>query len=121
MIGVEWVIDARGCDAARLTDKPTLAELFDGIVDDLSLHVVGTPVWHVFPGAGGITGLCLLSESHLAIHTFPEHGSLCLNVFSCRPRGDWDVEARLQRHVGAGDVDVRRVERSYGAHPALLP
>ena len=119
--GVEWVIDARGCDPARLIDQSVLTELFDGIVDDLSLHVVGTPVWHVFPGAGGITGLCLLSESHLAVHTFPEHGSLCLNVFCCRPRGDWDAEARLERHVGAAEVDVRRVERTYGALPALLP
>jgi S-adenosylmethionine decarboxylase len=65
MTGVEWVIDARGCDAARLTDKSILAELFDGIIRDLSLNVVGEPMWHVFPGAGGITGLCLLSESHL--------------------------------------------------------
>ena len=121
MTGVEWVIDARGCDPARLIDPSVLAGLFDGIIDDLSLHVVGTPVWHVFPGTGGMTGLCLLSESHLAVHTFPEHGSLCLNVFCCRPRGDWDVEARLARHVGAGDVDVRRVERTYGALPALLP
>lgn len=121
MTGVEWVIDARGCDPARLTDTSTLAELFDGIVSDLSLHVVGEPIWHVFPGAGGITGLCLLSESHLAVHTFPEHGSLCLNVFCCRPRADWDVDSRLRRHVGAGEVDTRRVERCYAALPALLP
>ncbi|MEP6491686.1 MAG: S-adenosylmethionine decarboxylase [bacterium] len=119
--GVEWVIDARGCDPARLTDQAILAQLFDGIVADLALHVVGAPIWHVFPGAGGITGLCLLSESHLAVHTFPEHGALCLNVFCCRPRGDWDVEACLQQHVGASEIDVRRVERSYAALPALLP
>jgi len=119
--GVEWVIDARGCDPARLADQATLGALFDGIIADLTLHVVGTPMWHVFPGAGGITGLCLLSESHLAVHTFPEHGALCLNVFCCRPRGDWEVEALLQRAVGAIEVDVRRVERSYAALSALIP
>ena len=40
MTGVEWVIDARGCDAARLTDQSTLAELFDeapGYHSDLDL------------------------------------------------------------------------------------
>lgn len=121
MNGVEWVIDARGCDPAKLTDRSALAELFDGIVGDLSLNVVGRPMWHVFPGAGGITGLCLLSESHLAIHTFPEHGSLCLNVFCCRPRGDWDPESRLRRHVSATDVDVTRVHRHYAEDAATLP
>ncbi|HMA24265.1 MAG TPA: S-adenosylmethionine decarboxylase [Gemmatimonadaceae bacterium] len=121
MTGVEWVVDARGCDAARLTDQSILADLFDGIVNDLALHVVGEPVWHVFPGAGGITGLCLLSESHLAVHTFPEYGSLCLNVFSCRPRADWDADTRLRRHVNASDVDVRRIERSYAELSAPLP
>ena len=49
MNGVEWVIDARGCDAAKLSDRAALAGLLDGIVADLSLNVVGAPVWHVFP------------------------------------------------------------------------
>ena len=121
MNGVEWVIDARGGDAAKLTDRAALGGLLDGIVADLSLNVVGAPIWHVFPGTGGITGLCLLSESHLAIHTFPEHGSLCLNVFCCRPRGDWNVDERLRRHVGAADVDVTRVLRNYAELGAPLP
>jgi S-adenosylmethionine decarboxylase len=98
-----------------------LQDLLDGIVGDLSLNVVGEPLWHTFPGAGGVTGLCLLSESHLAIHTFPEHGSLCLNVFCCRPRGDWDVEVRLRRHVGASDVDVTRIQRTYAELRVPLP
>jgi S-adenosylmethionine decarboxylase len=119
--GIEWVVDARGCDSAKLSDRQALGELLDGIVDELSLNVVGSPVWHVFPGTGGITGLCLLSESHLAIHTFPEHGALCLNVFCCRPRGDWDVEAQLRRHVAASDVDVIRVQRNYAEATAPLP
>jgi S-adenosylmethionine decarboxylase len=121
MTGIEWLIDARGCDPAKLADRSTLAELLDGIVGDLSLNVVGAPVWHVFPGSGGITVLCLLSESHLAVHTFPEHGSLCLNVFCCRPRGEWNIDERLRRHVGAADVDVTRVQRNYAALGALRP
>ena len=121
MSGVEWVIDAHGCDPTKLVDRASLQELFDGIVDDLSLNVVGEPLWHTFPGAGGVTGLCLLSESHLAIHTFPEHGSLCLNVFCCRPRQYWDADARLRRHVAASDVEVRRIERHYAELPAPPP
>jgi S-adenosylmethionine decarboxylase len=121
MTGVEWVIDARGCDPDRLTDQSRLAALFDDIVRDLSLHVVGAPMWHVFPTTGGITGMCMLAESHLAVHTFPEHRSLCLNVFCCRPRDAGDVERRLRDAVSATDVDITRVERSYAELLAPLP
>lgn len=116
--GIEWLVDARGCDPARLADRDALAALFDRIVHDLALRVVGAPLWHVFPGAGGVTGLCLLAESHLAVHTFPEHGSLCLNLFCCRPRPEWDFAAGLRDHLGAAEVSVRQVERSHG--PVVL-
>jgi S-adenosylmethionine decarboxylase len=33
-----------------------------------------------------VTGVWLLSESHLAIHSFPEFRSACLNLFCCRER-----------------------------------
>lgn len=112
--GIEWLVDARGCDPARLTSPGALAALFDEIIADLDLHVVGTPAWHTFPGHGGVTGVVMLSESHLSIHTFPEHGSLCLNLFCCRPRPELDWAARLAEHVRATDVDVRRAERHYG-------
>jgi S-adenosylmethionine decarboxylase len=112
-------VDARGCDPARLTKPEVLAALFDEIVADLDLHVVGTPVWHKFPGPGGVTGVALLSESHLTLHTFPEHSSLCLNLFCCRPRPELDWEALLEQSVGATEVDVRRVKREYIEAAAL--
>ena len=111
-------MDARGCDPARLTSPGALAALFDEIVTDLDLHVVGTPVFHKFPEAGGVTGFAILAESHLSIHTFPEHGSLCLNLFCCRPRPELDWAALLGRHVGAGEVEVRRAEREYAGEMA---
>lgn len=81
---------------------------------DLSLHPIGQPMWHQFPGAGGITGLCLLAESHFSCHTFPEFGSLCVNLFCCRPRPEWDFASYLGREFGATQVEVRRLERDYG-------
>lgn len=116
--GREWVVEAHGCDPAALADLATLRALFARMVDDLGLRPVAEPQWHVFPGPGGITGLCLLAESHLAVHTFPEHASLCLNLFCCRPRPEWDYGARLREMVGARRVEVRSLDRPYGAPPA---
>ena len=111
--GCEWIIEAHGCDPATLADRDALARLFDTIVSGMDLHPVAPANWHQFPGTGGITGLSLLAESHIACHTFPEYGSLCLNVFCCRPRPEWDFAAALETALGAASVHVRRVERPY--------
>ena len=77
----------------------------------LELKVVGTPQWHTFPGPGGVTGLVLLAESHLAIHTFPEHGFAAFNVYCCRPRTAPDFAGLAREHLGAGEVEVRELKR----------
>jgi S-adenosylmethionine decarboxylase len=115
MSGIEWVVEAHGCEAANLVDLPKLRQLFEALIAGLTLHPVGDGNWHQFPGSGGITGLQLLAESHLACHTFPEFGSLCLNVFCCRPRPQADFAALLQRQFGATHVQVRQIERPYEA------
>src|ERR1700751_565054 len=117
MSGIEWVIEAFGCSSQSLRDLALLQDLFNSIIREMRLRPVGETQWHQFPGTGGITGLCLLAESHLACHTFPEHGSLCLNLFCCKPHPEWDFAGYLKTHFGADAVEVRRLERAYA--PAL--
>ena len=111
--GCEWVVEAHGCNAAALADVSLLESLFADIIDDLSLHAVRDPAWHKFPEPGGVTGMVLLSESHLTCHTFPEYGSMCLNLFCCRRRPEWDFETALRGRLGATSVQVRRIDRPY--------
>ena len=113
MSGCEWIVEAHGCAAGALSDRAALERLFARIVEGMQLHPVAPSTWHQFPGTGGITGLSLLAESHIACHTFPEYGSLCLNVFCCRPRPEWDFAGELREALGAASVQVRRVERPY--------
>lgn len=111
--GHEWVVEAFGCAPERLRDVVSLQALFAAAVQDLALHPVGEAQWHQFPTPGGITGLLMLAESHLTVHTFPEHASLCLNLFCCTPRAAWPWAAHLRTHVGATDVRVRDFTRDY--------
>jgi S-adenosylmethionine decarboxylase len=113
MSGLEWIVEAHGCDSALLADRRRLEELFQTLIRLLDLHSLGKSNWHKFPGTGGITGVTLLTESHLACHTFPEYGSLCLNIFCCRPRPATDFEALLKKEFGASIVCVRQVDRPY--------
>ena len=116
--GTEWIVEAYGCDPVRLGDVKCLQALFTTMVQELSLHPVAEGVWHRFPGPGGVTGMLPLAESHLTVHTFPEHESLCLNLFCYTPRADWQWERGLFDAVGANDVRVRSVTREYAAQPA---
>jgi len=113
MNGIEWIVEAHGCASAALTDLRALQSLFERIIHDLNLRPIGETHWHRFPQTGGITGLCLLAESHLAVHTFPEYRSLCLNVFCCVPRAEWDFSSMLREMMAASSVQVRRILRPY--------
>ncbi len=115
--GIEWIVDASGCIASRLRDSRRLQRLFRTIVRDLRLHPIGEPNWHRFPDPGGVTGIWMLQESHLACHTFPEYASICINLFCCRPRPVWPWEERLAEHLGARVVSLRSLDRRY----TLLP
>ncbi len=90
----------------------TLRSLFERIILELDLHPIHEPQFHVFPPPGGVTGFVMLSESHLACHTYPEHGIITLNLYCCRPRPDWQWRERLGDALGASEVVVRNVSRN---------
>jgi S-adenosylmethionine decarboxylase len=110
--GTEWLIDATGCEPRRLADPDLLRGLLDAVVFDLDLKPLGPGQWHTFPPPGGLTGMVLLAESHLTVHTWPEFGTAAFNLFCCRPRPPWPWKERLSEMLGAEHVEVRCVERS---------
>ena len=118
-LGTEWVIDASGCNPEKLADIQQLKLIFDRIIRDLELHVLGEISWHQFPSPGGITGLALLSESHLACHTYPEFGAASFNLYCCRNRSAWPWQKMLEDLLGAAEVDVRVFERLIHSNSAL--
>ena len=95
-----------------LADAVAVRTLVERVVRELSLTPAAEPVWKVFGGAGGVTGLVLLTESHLTVHTFPEHGHVAINLYCCRPRAEWDWRQALEEAFGATRVRVRKVSRS---------
>lgn len=110
-VGTEWLVDAEGCSAESLRDIYAVRGVCEEVIADLSLRVVGEPMWHQFPQPGGVTGLYLLTESHLACHTFPETGLATFNLYCCRPRPPFAWEERLRTVLGASRVTVRTAAR----------
>lgn len=106
-VGTEWLVDAEGCSAELLRDIEAVRSVCEAVIADLGLRVVGEPMWHQFPQPGGVTGLYLLTESHLACHTFPETGLATFNLYCCRPRPPFVWEERLRTLLRASRVTVR--------------
>jgi S-adenosylmethionine decarboxylase len=111
--GIEWLVEAFGCDESGLRDPGLLSDLFRDIVGEMRLKPLGEPTWHRFPRPGGVTGIWLLAESHLTIHSFPEFRSICLNLFCCRERTSLDWRAQLAKRLGATHVHVTELRRPY--------
>ena len=117
IVGTEWLVEAEGCDAESLRDEARLKDAFARIIDDLGLKAIDS-VWHKFPGEGGVTGMVALTESHLACHTYPEHGIATFNLYCCRTRPEWDWQANLKEILGAAAVQITKFER--GASPSQI-
>lgn len=111
-IGAEWLVEASGCRPEALASVEVIRALFARIISELELRPLHEPAWHVFPDPGGITGFVMLTESHLACHTYPEHGVVALNLYCCREREPWPWEERLREILGATEVRVRSVARA---------
>jgi spermidine synthase len=116
MQGLHLTADLYDCagDAALLTDADRLAERCRALTLASGLTLVNEK-WHRFPDwngqPGGVTGMILLAESHLAIHTWPERGGVTLDVYVCNFTADNSHKA-IALMQGLEDAFApRRVQR----------
>jgi S-adenosylmethionine decarboxylase len=112
MDGLHLTADLRDCDAARaaMTDPDALRALCLAAVVAAGLQPVGE-LFHRFPAPGGVTGVVLLAESHLAVHTWPEIGAVTLDVYVCNIDADNSERAHAALDALIGAFAPGRVER----------
>ena len=114
MIGRHLLIDFHEVSAERLDDAELLSRLLAEAARRGGLTPLGPPVLHRFEG-GGLTGYLLLSESHIAVHTYPELGFAALDIFAC---GAGDPARGARRLAdGAGPASRAGDHRDAGRGP----
>jgi S-adenosylmethionine decarboxylase len=121
MQGLHLTADLHGCPSERpaMTDTQALRKLCLGAVDAAGLQPVAE-LFHRFvalPGAQdvsapvGITGVVLLAESHLAVHTWPEIASVTLDVYVCNLGADNSARAHTLMAALVAAFDPVQVQR----------
>lgn len=109
------LIDYHDCDLARLTDPEGLrTALLEAISAAGGTYV--TDIFHQF-SPHGLSGVVVIAESHVAIHTWPEHRFAAVDVFSCSPSLDQElIISRFGAWLGAEWRRIDPRERGLHAH-----
>ena len=108
MIGTHVLADLYGIRPERLSDCALLSECLTESALVCGLTPLAPPRMHAFPG-GGVTGVILLSESHIALHSYPEYGFMAVDIFSCGPT---DPEKALDAFRGRLHPDREIITRT---------
>ena len=70
--------------------------------------------YHRFGDGGGVSGVSVLAESHITIHTWPERGYAAIDVFMCGECDPRDCLPDLERTLCPQEIDVRSFRRGEG-------
>lgn len=121
MIGKHLIVDMYGVKPGLLADVEFLRGVLVEATNASGLCPVAAPVVMPFearPGcatAPGVTGFVLLAESHIALHTYPEHGFAGIDVFTCGAAGEPRAVLRVfQERLSPTRVQTREHARGEG-------
>ncbi len=110
-MGTHLVVDAWGAPADLLNDPEKIRQaLIEGItvgqatLIDLCVHQFSPH---------GVTATATLAESHIAIHTWPEHGYFAADLFFCGQGKPKEAMKLLQTALQAKQVTMREIERGF--------
>jgi S-adenosylmethionine decarboxylase len=97
MFGPHLILEAYGCPKDKLADLGLVSQALDAYPEQLDMTKIMPP--YVFryqgtvPDDWGVSGIVLIAESHISIHTFPDKQFVTLDIFSCR---EFDVDAAVE-------------------------
>lgn len=105
-----------GCDVKKIDDFEYIKQLFQDAAVFAGAEVKQVAFQKFEPQ--GISGVVIISESHLTIHSFPEHGYASIDVYTCGHRMDPDVAVDyIIEHLEAKKVSRALINR--GIEPKM--
>ena len=109
-LGRHVLAEVYDCDFDMLNDVNKVEEIMINAALEAGAEVREV-VFHKF-SPQGVSGVVVISESHLAIHTWPELGYAAVDVFTCGERvNPWDACNHLAEKFGAGHMTATEMKR----------
>ena len=81
VLGTHLLLELRDCNQELLDDIDYIEDAMLGAANEAGATIVGQS-FHKFDPRG-VTGIVAIAESHLSIHTWPEHGYAAVDIFTC--------------------------------------
>jgi len=108
-----------GCDFDLLNDMGKVEEIMVNAALEAGAEVREC-VFHKF-SPQGVSGVVVISESHLAVHTWPELGYAAVDVFTCGERVDpWNAVRYLRTRFNARNMTAKEIKRGIVLEPVRL-
>ena len=115
--GRHVLAELTGCPAVILNDPARLEKCFRRCAEDGGATLVSSHFHHFSPQ--GVSGVVVIAESHVTVHTWPEHGYAAVDVFTCgRPEIADAVMNLIIASLHADTVHRTSFERGPNAVPA---
>ena len=95
--GPHITLDLKGCPKETLSNYSLHFDYLKNLPELIHMNPITQP--YVFPYSGlvpedkGITGIVIIAESHISVHSFEEKGYCFIDIFSCK---DMDVERAIE-------------------------
>jgi S-adenosylmethionine decarboxylase len=111
--GLHCLVDLYGVNADLLADPVRLEAILRQAAEAAKAHILFSH-FHHFGAQQGVTGVLLLAESHISIHTWPEQGFAAADVFMC---GNAEPERALDVLRNALTPEREQVQRITRGQP----
>ncbi|MDP4145694.1 MAG: adenosylmethionine decarboxylase [Bacillota bacterium] len=118
-LGRHILAEIYGCDQSLLNDKDEIEKIM--VESALKAGAeVREVTFHKF-SPQGVSGVVIISESHLTIHTWPELGYAAVDVFTCGDRiNPWDACNYMTEYLKATSMTASEVKRGIFDHPVSV-
>jgi S-adenosylmethionine decarboxylase len=120
-LGRHILAEFSGCDREILNDLNAIESILTEAARRSRATIVDT-VFHRY-NPHGLSGVVVIAESHISIHTWPEYGYAAADFFTCGDQVDpWEACRYLQEHLRSSDLKTREVHRGIpGNTDEVLP
>ncbi len=109
-LGRHVLAEVYGCRFEALNDIQKVEDIMVNAALEAGAEIREV-VFHKF-SPQGVSGVVVISESHLAIHTWPELGYAAVDVFTCGEKvNPWDACNFVAEAFGAGYVNAQEIKR----------